>query len=81
MGGAAVTPVPALMILTQSEREASGAASAAFNAMRRVGGLSGLPYTNIALSVTASPAGWFLRASFVSPLMLSAMAVSFARVR
>lgn len=45
MGGAAVTPVPALMILTQSERETSGAASAAFNAMRRVGGLSGLPYT------------------------------------
>lgn len=81
MGGAVVTPVLALMILTQSERGASGAASAAFNAMRQVGGTVGVAVYGMALSVTASPVGGFLGASFVSLLMLSAMVISFVRVR
>lgn len=80
-GGAVVTPVLALMVPMQSESGTSGATSAAFNAMRQVGGAVGVAVYGMALNAAASPEGGFLGASFAPLLMLSAMAISFARVR
>ena len=81
MGGAVVTPVLALMILTQSESGTSGAASAAFNAMRQVGGSVGVAIYGTTLNVATSTEFGFLIVSFISFAMLSAMLVGFVHAR
>ena len=81
MGGAIVTPVLAALVLTHNGGSESGAASAAFNAMRQVGGTIGVAVYGACLSLASFFENGFLAAAAISALMLTAMLVGFIRIR
>lgn len=81
MGGAIVTPVLAALVLSCGGHGAGGAASAAFNAMRQVGGTVGVAAYGAAVNASAAAAEGFFAVTAVSLLMLALMLRGFSHVR
>lgn len=81
MGGAIVTPVLASLVLIHGGANSGGTASAAFNAMRQVGGTIGVAIYGVTLNLAPSFENGSLIAAIVSLTMLAIMIIGFIRIR
>lgn len=73
--------VLAALVLTHNGGSESGGASAAFDAMRQVGGTVSVAIYGACLSLASFFENGFLAAAAISVLMLTAMLVGFMRIR